>query len=313
MKLDQLLLLFAIGVFFASTGKAQTTKNVSQTGYVNFNLGKSPVSPSSPQEMSLYGCNTHIQIKTTDSVLVEVGGDSTWYNKSSLVWGKDNQVLSGIPYGSQGSGSGSYYVSKYYMASPPVMQTKVSKKNKKDTIANIGLVIPDRFTFFGETPVQIVHLNYTILEPVYLNYVGINYDYVHKKQKTCSELGVDLVPLNIQCSDFKWQDKNGITGAEGASGIARIWNVDQQRQVFLPSYASDSTDFLDCELTIMDDIIKDYEVFFAVSKDSISKSISLTKVHSEAEEIKLYCRKRTNGLPPGCSAPKAPMKYVFPE
>jgi hypothetical protein len=280
--------------------QAQTTA----PGYVSFNLGKSPVPSQTKQELTLYGCNTMVRITTNDSVLY-VTTDSVWRKEKSLTWDSSGQVFVDIPYGTYGKGQNQYFVSKYYMASPPVFETKVSSKNKMDSvkIANIGLVIPDQFTFFGEKPVQIVHLDYTILEPVYLNYVGINYNYTSGTEKSCTDLGIDLVPLNIQCADFAWIDKKGskIVGAKGASGIGRVRNEDGQRQVFLPSYVSDSTNFLDCEITILDDIIKGYDVSFVTDQGQV-KSLNLTDFHknnSKNGKINLTCKSRTQ-LPVGC-------------
>ena len=110
----------------------------------------------------------------------------------------------------------------------------------------------------------------------------------------------DLVPFNIQCKDFKWIDKNDIMDAKGASGIGRIRNEDGQRQFFVPSYLPDSL-CLDCEMTILDDILKDHEVYFAFG-DSLSKKMNLTDFHENTpkKKVDLFCLTRENGLPPGC-------------
>ena len=260
------------------------------SGYVNFNLGESPAPIPSRQEVSLYGCNTEITTKRPN-----------WNGEENLQWGVNNQVLTGVPYGYREKSGKRYYISKYYMASPPVFQTL--KKN--DTLpVNIGLVIPDNFSFFGEKPVQIVHLNYNILEPVYLSYVNVDYKYNDGINPSCDSLTVDLVPINIQCKDFRWINKYStpaIRDALGASGIGRLRNEEKQNRVFLPSYVRDA-EYLDCEITILDDILLEHEVFFATDQGLV-KTLNLTDFYKyrflQGEDIKLSCRVRLEP-PAGC-------------
>lgn len=266
----------------------------SDFGYVNFNLTEAPKLNAGRQELSLYGCNTVVTTR-----------DVVWNGANDLEWGVNNQVLSGVPFGYQNKDGREYFVSKYYMASPPVMGLMYGSESSQNQPVIIGLVIPDQFTFMGERPVQIVHLDYNILEPVYLNYVDVDYFYrVDESTMSCGDLGVDLIPLNIQCKDFAWQNKPStekIFDAKGASGIGRLRNEEGQRQVFLPSYDADGEDCLDCTITILDDILLKHEVFFA-TEDGYAKTISLTdfyKKYGNEESIKLACRPRFE-LPEGC-------------
>lgn len=290
LTLKRIPLYGCLLLFLASCRAQEPTQIISTGAYVNFNLGASPVPDPGTQEVTLFGCNTIVR-------------------KEKLVWDEKNQILEDVPYGFQEAEDGRiYYVSKYYMASPPVIQQTETKAQKKDSTVHIGLVLPDRFTFFGEKPVQITHLDYTILEPVYLNFVNVDYHYDDGINPTCGELGVNLVPLNIQCDDFRWLNKNataGIRDAQGASGIARIYNKPQQHQVFLPSYRKEG-DFLDCGLTILDDILLDHEVFFA-TEQGLVKSIDFTEFYEDSpvlnKDIKLACRVRE--IPPaGCLEPE---------
>lgn len=282
--------------------KEQKVKVKSGPAYVNFSLGKAPTANPGRQELSLYGCNTEVTTR-----------DRYWNNQKDLQWNVSNQVMTGVPHGWQETEEGeAYYVSKYYMASPPVFDTLNKGYSDQMERAIIGLVIPDQFTFFGERPVQKVHLDYEILEPVYLNFVGIDYDYVDDEgNPSASDLGVNLVPLNIQCKDFRWLnngDTYSIMDAKGASGIARIKNEKGQRQVFLPSYKPNGEECLDCEITILDDILMKYEVFFVDGEGAekrLVKSISLTdfyQAYGNQRKIRLFTRLRTE-LPAGCKEP----------
>lgn len=258
-------------------------------GYVNFNLEPSPIGSDKRQEVSLYGCNTHI---TTTATI----GD--------LRWDTDNQVLPDVPHGYQQKGDQIYYVSKYYMASPPVFLAPPSDA-KKPVI--IGLVVPDRFTFYGEKPVQIVHLDYNILKPVFLSYVNVDYDYEEGEYPSCASQGVDLVPLNIQCADFAWlntEEAPLLREARGASGIAYIKNDSINSRIFLPHYEP-GAGYLNCEITVLDDILPNHEVFF-LTEDGPRKQLNLTEFylkHPLNEEVRLVCKARET-LPEGCVEPK---------
>lgn len=301
---NRLVVLICIALSFltlhcTAQDKKEEDKVRSGPAYVNFSLEEAPTANPGRHELSLYGCNTEVTTR-----------NRSWNGKNNLEWGVDDQVMTGVPHGWQETRDGrKYYVSKYYMASPPVFDTL--NKGYRDQVqrAIIGLVIPDQFTFFGERPVQKVNLDYTILEPVFLNYVGVDYDYVDDLgNPSASDLGLNLVPLNIQCKDFRWLnngDTYTIMNAQGASGIARIKNEKGQRQVFLPSYKPNGEDCLDCEITILDDILMDHEVFF-VHEGQLVKTISLTdfyKTYGSEKKIQLFCRLRKE-LPAGCKVTK---------
>lgn len=279
--------------------QAQQQKHLNNKGpaYVNFNLGESPVANPKRQEVSFYGCNTEVSTR-----------DVSWNNQKNLEWNAKNQVMSGLPYGPQKRDGKDYYVSKYYMASPPAFDVFNEGGTVADSVAIIGLVIPDQFTFFGERPVQQVYLDYKILEPVYLNFINVDYQYVDAEGRlSAHDLGVDLVPLNIQCKDFRWLNQGDtyeIRNARGASGIARLRNNAQDSKVFLPSYKPNGEDCLECEITILDDILIDHEVFF-VHKGNLVKKLNLTefyKLYGNTKSIPLFSLPRIE-LPEGCKEP----------
>ena len=290
MKVNNLLM--AVPALLLGTGWAVAQEQ--PYGYVNFNLKPAPVYWAPQHELSLYGCQTEVTTRE-------------WYRdgQNNLVWGEDDQVLPEVPYGYQEDEFGNtYYVSKYYMASPPVFAYDGKDPNAP---AVIGLVIPDRFTFFGQKPVQIVNLDYSILEPVYLSYVSANYGYDDGVHPSCDSLGLDLVPLNMACTDFPWLLKSAtptILDAKGASGIARLRNEPDQNRVFLAHTAPDSG-YLDCDITILDDILLYHEVFF-VTEEGLSKSLSLTDFYlneaANGQQIQLACRTRSEP-PAGCQPP----------
>lgn len=267
---------------------AQDSKLMENEGAsVNFDLRTEPTPNYGRQEISLMGCNTEVTSR-----------NRYFFGDTNLKWGANNQIFKKVPFGLQKDGERSYYVSKYYMASPPVM-----KMHYNGGKVNIGLVLPDRFTLFGENPTQLVRLDYSVLEHVYLNYIQVKYD--REKDSTCSKLGVNLVPLVIECDDFSWREDGPTPTAKGASGIARIKNDSMNRQVFLPSYEH-KNDYLNCNLTILDDIILKHDIAF-LTEEGYTKSIKMTdyytKPNLKGKAIQLVCKARTVN-PSGCKKKK---------
>ena len=258
-------ILFIVSIFCALTIHAE----ISSSAMINFNLGRSPVNNLPTQPVTLYGCN---------HTIVE----------SQLFWGSENQVLAHIPYGHFKSQSGkSYVVSKYYIASPEVTDPG------KQTVY-IGLITPDRVIFHGKKPARIVNLDYRILHPVYLANVPVDFNYKYHG-KSCADQGVTLVPINTQCDNFLWRN-----GALGASGIGQL-SVHPASTAFLLTRKKNK-DPLQCQVTLLDDVILDHEVFFATDNGK-AKTIDLTRLYNESKPMRLICipRKPTD-IPRGCVA-----------
>ena len=150
---------------------AQKDCKPAQTGYINFNVLSNSQGSKTLQTLSLYGCNTSI-----------TKGDSAyWRGSKGLVWDSLNQVLAGIPYGCQTNTINNtlYYVSKYYIASPPVFD--MATANNPATLYDIGLVTPDEFVLNGVKPAQLVYLNYDVLKQMYIKYFAVKFDESFKK------------------------------------------------------------------------------------------------------------------------------------
>lgn len=254
-------------------GMLLATQNLiaSDSGIVNFNLGKSPFAGSPPQPVTLYGCNTVIH--------------------SDLFWDSANQVVGGIPYGWQSDNS--YYVSKYYMSSPPAFSDDQSAP------VYLGLVTPDRFTFEGMRPAQIVYFDYYILKPMYYTNIPVDYTHKPKGKKSCAELGVDIIPMNTSCADYPWRN-----GALGASGVGHMANTKEKRNVVLP-LLEQGKDPLQCATAILDDIILNFDISFALPDGTTSKTVNLTDYFAPRKNktLALQCLPRVEDIPTGCRAP----------
>lgn len=104
----------------------------------NFSLGESTIIPQkkyNKQGVEIFGCNTFITNKNTNNW----GGDT-----NGLSWNTPNQVFKNIPYGDQKDfkTDSIYFVSKYYIASPPVFHRNDSNSTDSNTIFDIGIVTP---------------------------------------------------------------------------------------------------------------------------------------------------------------------------
>lgn len=290
-KITLFTLLYLLVSFL---GTAQNTFVPAATGYVNFNLGTPTLRPTHKQTVSLYGCNTRITINGTH-----------WNASDSLSWGKKNQILDSVPFGPQKDTTtgDSFYISKYYIAAPPV----IKKGNPKyKTQFNIGKVVPDHFSFDGVNPMQMVYFDYSLFELMQVKFVKVTFD------PSFIKTGIEILPINIDCKDFPWIYANGLTNIQGASGIGDLQSskTGNFSGLFLPYYytntaKSDST-FLNCKITILNDIIPYYEAFFEVNGNHYT-TLDLDTFKNEEITLKAIPR-LGNPMPCGCRKPKNTME-----
>jgi hypothetical protein len=295
-------IVFTLSLLFLYSGSiAQKLDQPDTTGYVNFNMGDATLPHGKYHQISLYGCNTSITVNSK--------------YPHGYTWNQPNQVLSGVPSGLQIDAviKEPYYVSKYYIASPPVFKKNANGIIDTNTIYDIGIITPDEFVFNGEKPVQRVYLDYDILEPVYIKYINAAFD------ESFDSLGINLVPFKVECANFPWIDEYGITGGKGASGIGALNKATNIDKLFLPyryvkhSSGAEPTDstkqYLDCQVTILNDILFHHEIFFVI--DGVRHQSINLKDYSDKKksfEIKLHCIPRTE-LPCGCIEPKKQSPY----
>ncbi|PIZ04840.1 MAG: hypothetical protein COY58_01945 [Gammaproteobacteria bacterium CG_4_10_14_0_8_um_filter_38_16] len=266
--MKRIILTLMLSCIFIAPIYAKTA----QPGIINFNLNPSPVTHTSVQPVTLYGCNNTV-IKT------------------KLFWNAQNQLLTNIPYGNYKSNTGkSYHIAKYYVLSPPVTRNSPEKQNPY-----VGLVIPDRFVFHGKKPAQIINIDFRVFKPTYLHYIPVDFNYIHNG-KSCSGQHVNAILINIHCKDFPW-----INGAFGGSGIGIMTNS-KTPSSFLPMLEKNKHP-LQCTATIIDDILLNTKVFFALENGKkMGKTIDLTKLYKKSGAIKLICVPRApTDIPAGCS------------
>ncbi|MDG1805042.1 hypothetical protein [Flavicella sp.] len=288
-----------------------------QPGYVVFNLGDNTFKNYTNQTVMLFGCNTALTNTSPD-----------WHAPPDFQWNTSDQVLSGISFGPKTSivskDTVNYHVSKYYIASPPVRPKKNSKWGNK---FDIGLVIPDQFTFNGEAPVQEVYLDYTPLKP------QLTYEIPFKLDSSVVNSLITHIPFKVESTNFPWNDTPRIKNGKGASGIGFFQpgkgkDVFNSNRFFLPYTKNNHKDnILNTEVTLLNDIMLLYEFKFLVPdpKNNMNlhevSTINLKKYFESIEQyfdkkkdsitnkksmVKLIAKRRTPGdIPCGCQSPVA--------
>lgn len=293
-------LSLSIFLFYSCHHKTQKKEYPKIPGYVNFSLGKNTLANKKTHSITLFGCNTSVIAK-----------GKNWNGPNSFQWETSNQVLSGIPYGDQiDSITGKpYYISKYYIASPPVIKFDKTGNMNSNTLYDIGLVTPDEFSYDGKAPVQMVYLDYSILKPMHVDYIAIKFD------KSFDSLNVGYVPFRVECDDLPWIDTKHIKNAKGGSGIGSLKKGDlHAEQLFLPYYFLDKSNndkkYLDTKVTLLNDVLLNYKIKFIMGKDSL-ETINLKDFYfnpNKTDSLRVIAVKRTD-IPSGCVKPKSKGSY----
>jgi hypothetical protein len=301
MKSPTKLIVLSLSVFFLYSCNKKHDESKKEDypkipAYVNFSLGKNTLTSQKTTSLTLFGCNTSL-----------TSSNKHWNGPKEFQWEKSNQVLSGIPYGDRIDSitKKPYYISKYYIASPPILKFDQTDTVNSNTVYDIGIVTPDEFSFDGESPTQMAYLDYSILKPMHIDYIDINFD------KSLDSLGVGYVPFRVECNDLPWIDTDRIKGGKGGSGIGSLekGNIHAE-QLFLPYYFLDKAEndrkYLNTKVTILNDILLNYKIKFIVGNDSL-ETINLKDFYfnpKKPDSLRIVAFPRTD-TPSGCVRPKA--------
>ncbi len=302
MKSATTLIVFSLSffLFYSCHHKTQKKEYPTIPGYANFSLGKNTLASKKTHTITLFGCNTNVIAK-----------GENWNGPDAFHWETSNQVLSGIPYGDQidATTGKPYYVSKYYIASPPVLKFDKTGKMNSNTLYDIGLVTPHQFSYDGKAPVQMVYLDYNILKPMHVDYIDIKFD------TSFDSLNVGYVPFRVECNDLPWIDTKRIKNAKGGAGIGSLKKGNlHAEQLFLPYYfldkSSNDRKYLDTKVTLLNDVLLNYKIKFIVGKDSL-ESINLKDFYfnpNKTDSLRVIAIKRTD-IPSGCVKPISKGSY----
>lgn len=304
MKLPTKLFALSIALLFLYSCHDKThhekEDHPKKPGYVSFTLAGTTLKNSGETTVTLFGCNTKL-----------INSKSNWHGPKKLKWNRSNQVLSGVPFGAKHDSATNkpYYISKYYVASPPILELDKTGKINENTMYDIGVVVPDEFRFDGKGPAQNIFFDYTILKPMHVTYFDIDFGGYD-----------DYIPFRVESNDLPWIDTDKIQNATGASGIGSLKAGTHADQLFLPYYyEEESTSYentqkkkiiLNTTVTILNDVLLHHKILFKKKNDSLVETINLTELYDpnkkKNETIQFVVQKRDSlDIPAGCRKPVA--------
>ena len=145
-------------------------------------------------------------------------------------------------------------------------------------------------------------MDYDVLKLVKIQYIPVNFDYSFEL------MNIDVVPFVVECKDFPRLNSN-VPGASGIGSLNRT-SVHPPPQLFLPYYMDEldpfQKEFLDCEVTILNDILFHHEIYFEID-GVITYSINLKDFYHQHKNdtnmaITMHCQ-HLDELPCGCKEP----------
>lgn len=244
-----------------------------------------PAYQSLPQSVQLLACNNK-----------QVNTDMAW----------NQETLQSVPYGWQNDGKRAFFISKYYVASPPL-----PKSFATGVPLTLGVLSQDHFSLQEAGEVVPIFLDYTLLSPIKLAHVKVEYGNRYDGVAACSDYGINTIPINIRCPSFKYRGTNELGLGKGIAQLTRELKqgvLTEHGHLFIPlrieSDPTPDTPLAGCTVEILNDIILEHQVYFGTAANHISK-IDLTSAYrryiTDKTPVTLYCRPRPENQPAaGC-------------
>ncbi len=271
-----------------------TLASCAQKASINF-TGKAPVKyQHNQQPLTMYACNN-------TSIA------------HSIKWGEDNPKR--VPYGRQMKDGQAFFISKYYIASPPLPNKFVAQ-----TPLILGVLSEDHFTLQSKNQQVDIYMDYQLLEPIQLAFLPVDYASESNDTPSCLAQDINQIPINIRCPDFKYTAQGEQTTGQshglgkGIGQLARVKNKEGELttggQLFIPVDIDTGDALHNCTVEIVNDIILDHQVYFG-SAESFQQKIDLSQAYEiyqrTGEQLALYCRTRPDDQPAaGCRPMTSP-------
>ena len=255
----------------------------SKTAKVNFS-GVAPTQyENDKQPLSIYACNN----------------TSIPHN---IEWGKPN--LKKIPYGHQVKDGKEYFISKYYIASPPLPNNFDAGKPRI-----LGVLSEDHFALENIHEEKDIFMDYKLLKPIKLKFFPINFYSNPSDTPYCIEQNIYEIPVNIRCPEFKYTEYGkkltGHTKGLG-KGIALLKRKKDaaSTELFIPFDLETEEVLKNCTMEIVNDIILEHQIYFG-SPEKHHQKIDLTRAYEThkrtGKPVSLYCKARPENEPAaGC-------------
>ena len=250
------------------------------------------------QPIEIFACNNYTDSVTTPNQTVD-------FNKLTEVE---------VPFGRQddfGSElSDEYYISQYYIASPPLPNNFDPGKPRI-----LGVLSSDHFSQETRGEIRTINMDYRLLKPIEAGFVKVDYSSGDDQILDCIEQGIDTIAINIRCPSFEYTEygtrKTGKKIGLG-KGIAQLQRAKDQEghltdkgDLLIPLNVESKQPLTDCTVEIVNDIIQHHQVFFGTADQHTAK-IKLTEAyddyHRRNQHLQLYCRARPADEPAaGCN------------
>ncbi len=225
----------------------------------------------------------------------------------SINWEEDNPKQ--VPYGRQMRDGKAFFISKYYIASPPLPNQFVARAP-----LILGVLSEDHFTLQRKNQQVEVYMDYELLEPIQLAFIPVDYASETNEAPSCLAQNINQIPINIHCPEFKYtaqgEQKTGLSHGlgKGIGQLARVKNkageLTNEGQLFIPVDIDTEEALNNCTVEIVNDIMLEHQVYFG-SAESFQQTINLSQVYAiykqTGEHVALYCRTRPDDQPAaGC-------------
>ena len=218
----------------------------------------------------------------------------------SMKWTEANSKT--IPYGPQSKDGKDFFISKYYIASPPLPN---SFSPGKPLI--LGVLYDDHFSLSESDTSRPdmkkrVFMDYTRLKPIKLGFIPVNYSVRENESENCIEQ-INTIAINIHCPSFKLT-KGGTGPGQGIGELSRMCPQHNKGQLFIPLDNKTMKPLEGCTVEIINDIRPEHLVYFGTA-DNHHEKLDLTQAYKNykrnGKQVELYCRARRKDEPAsGC-------------
>jgi hypothetical protein len=229
-------------------------------------------------------------------------------------WQEDNPIE--LPFGWQGEGEGRYFISQYYIASPPLPNQFVA-----DTPLILGVLSEDHFVVNDPARVVTVDMDYRLLEPVKLGFMPVAYG-GFGEQDSCVDLQVNHVPINIRCPEFTYtpygRAKTGASKGLG-KGIGMLsrkpldGGLSDEGQLFIPLHPESEVALEGCTVEVVNDILLHHQVSFVTAhgpRQTLDLSQAYRDFQRSGQPVGLWCRARPADQPAAGCQPAMPERVA---
>jgi len=253
----------------------------SESAYVNLTGAAPSEYENKKQPLTIYACdNTEIH--------------------TEMKWKERN--IRKIPFGWHRKGDKDFFISKYYIASPPLPNSFSAGQP-----LTLGVLSVDHFSINKHDERVDVFMDYKRLKPIELGYLTVDYSANSHDSKSCIDKNINVIPINIRCPSFRYTKGNKTGLGKGIAQLSR--NVVNGRlshhgQLFIPLEIETKQALKGCTVEVLNDIILDHQIYFDTS-DGPKTKINLTKAYHAYKDknraVNLFCRSREKNQPPsGC-------------